>query len=411
MEHLPIMLTLGLGTILAFYAGRLVRGIGLPSLLGYMLLGAVMGSSVLSLLGEHELEGLRFITDIALGFVAFTIGAELNLKALRRLGSSIILIIFAESLAAFTIVFATVYAVFRDMPMAILFGALAPASAPAGTVAVIQEYKAKGKLTKALYAVVGFDDGLAVVIFGFASALAVRMLNSEVSQVGGNLLSSVTGPILEIGLSLGVGAGVGLLFSFLSSKLKNPSESPSLVFGFVIMTAGLSHLLDTSLILTCMTVGMIFTNTVPSSLTRNVMGNLGNFMHLLFILFFFLAGAHLEISALPSLGLLGLVYVLARSAGLMGGAWLGAAVGGADEKIRKYLGLGILSQAGVAIGLSLLVQQFCSEIGTEHALKIGATIITTVTATSIIFEIIGPVCTKYALTKAGEIKAGKDVVG
>ena len=127
-------------------------------------------------------------------------------------------------------------------------------------------------------------------------------------------------------------------------------------------------------------------------------------MHLLFILFFFLAGAHLDISALPSLGLIGVVYILTRTGGLMGGAWLGAVIGGSEDKIRKYLGLGILSQAGVAIGLALLVSQRFAIIGTPHALEIGTMLIATVTATSIVFEIVGPICARFALVRAGEIK-------
>jgi len=408
MESIPVMAIIGAATVVAIYFGRLVKRTGLPSLLGYMILGVVMGTSLLGLLGEGELLSLQFITEIALGYVAFSIGAELNLKALRRLGKGIIFIILAESFAAFILVSAAIYVAFGDLPMAILFGALAPASAPAGTVAVIQEYKARGNLTKALYAVVGFDDGLAVIIFGFSAAMATRMLQAETSVVTGGLLGGIVEPLSEIGMSIGIGALAGIVFSFLARRLKPVSDSPSLIFGFVLMTVGISQWLDISLILTCMLLGMVLANSSSSSAVRNMVGQLRDFMNLLFILFFLLAGAHLKLGALPGLGLLGVIYVLSRTAGLMGGAWLGAVTGRSEEKIRKYLGLGILSQAGVAIGLSLLVQQFCVEIGTGHALEIGAAVITTITATSIIFEIVGPICAKHALTRAGEIHARED---
>lgn len=400
---IPVIAVIGVSTILAIYFGKTARKAGLPSLIGYMILGTVMGTSALSLINDNSLNQLQFITDIALGFVAFIIGSELNLKILRRLGKGIILIILAESFAAFFLVASAVYLLTGDVPMALVFGALAPASAPAGTVAVIHEYKAKGNLTKALYAVVGFDDGLAVIIFGFAAALAARMLRTESSAVSIGFVSSLLEPMKELGFSLGVGTILGFIFSALARKLKPLIELPSLIFGFIALSIGLCMKFDLSLILTNMMLGLVLANTASTSSVRSIVGQLKNYMPLIFILFFFLAGAHLNISALPALGVLGIVYMIARAAGLMGGAWLGAVLGKSESKIKKYLGLGILSQAGVAIGLSLMVRHMFAEIGTPHALEIGATVITTITATSIVFEIIGPICAKFALKRAGEI--------
>ncbi len=409
-SNIPVITVIGASTIIAIYFGKTARKAGLPSLIGYMILGTVMGTSVLSLINENSLNQLQFITDIALGYVAFTIGSELNLKTIKRLGKGIVLIILAESFGAFIIVGVAVYLLTGDLPMSLVFGALAPASAPAGTVAVIQEYKAKGNLTKALYAVVGFDDGLAVVIFGFAAALAVRMLQAESSEVSSGLISSIMEPLVELGLSLGVGAVIGLIFSALARKLRPLNELPALIFGFIALSIGLCMWFDLSLILTNMMLGFVLANTTSTSSVRSIVGQLKGYMPLIFILFFFLAGAHLEISALPALGILGIVYMAARTGGLMGGAWLGAVVGKSESKIRKYLGFGILSQAGVAIGLSLMVQQMFLEIGTAHSLAIGVKVITAVTATSIVFEIIGPICAKFALSKAGEITRRNDGV-
>jgi len=287
--------------------------------------------------------------------------------------------------------------------MALIFGALAPASAPAGTVAVIQEYKAKGSLTKALYAVVGFDDGLAIVIFGFASAAARNMLdpNSSLSVIQGILQ-----PTKEIIFSLLIGAVLGYIFTILSRRLKPLADVPSLVFGFIAVGIGLSQWLHLSLILTCMMLGFVLTNTTSSTKRKALLGQLKTWMPFLFIPFFFLAGAHLKVNALPSLGLIGIIYILSRTTGLMTGARFGAKIGKSENKIKKYLGFGILSQAGVAIGLSMLVLKDFTELGTPEASAIATTVITTITATCIIFEIIGPIGAKYALTKAGEI--GKD---
>jgi len=169
-------MVVGIMTLAGFYFGKTMRFLRLPSIVGFMLIGAALGPSLLNLLGEELQDGFGFITEIALGFVALSIGLELSFAALKKQGLGIILIIVAESFLAFAVVTAAVFLLTRNLPLSLIFGSLAPASAPAGTVAVIQEYKAKGSLTKALYAVVGFDDGLAIIIFGFAFAIARSLL-------------------------------------------------------------------------------------------------------------------------------------------------------------------------------------------------------------------------------------------
>ncbi len=404
MSSLPLISLMGIATVLSLYMGRLAKKIHLPSLVGYMILGVLFGGSLLGVLSEDGIHSLSFLTDVALGFVAFTIGSELNIKGLKKLGKGIIYIILAESFAAFILVTASVWLLTRNLPMALIFGSLAPASAPAGTVAVIQEYGAKGSLTKALYAVVGFDDGLAIVIFGFASAAARNMLDPTNSM---SLIQGILQPTGEILFSLLIGGILGYIFTLLSRRLKPLTDAPSLIFGFIAICIGLSQWLHLSLILTNMMLGFVLTNTMPSSRSKPLIGQLKTWMPFLFIPFFFLAGAHLQVSALPSLGLLGVIYILSRTAGLMGGARLGAIAGKSEAKIKKYLGFGILSQAGVAIGLSMLVLNDFNALGTTEASTIATTVITTVTATCIVFEVIGPIGAKYALTKAGEIGSRK----
>ncbi len=349
------------------------------------------------------LEDLSFVTEIALGFVAISIGAELSISSLGRQGIGIASIILGESFGAFLIVLGGTYVLTGDLPLALIFAAVAPASAPAGTVAVIREYKAKGSLTKTLYAVVGFDDGLAIFIFGFADAVARSMLVREATGNAEGVLSMLAAPAVEIGLSLLVGAVLGLLFCQLVRRLRNPGEIFILVFGTVLVATGISLRLHLSLILTNMVTGLVLANTRREETVRRVMAPVGQFMSLVFVLFFCLAGAHLDLKALPRLGLLGLIYILCRSAGKMAGSKLGALVGDVEQKVKKYVGLGILSQAGVAIGLSLIAKHQFDKIGTEHSMAVGAAVITAITATCVVFEIIGPILTKFALRKAGEI--------
>jgi len=411
--HFPVLLLIGIVIIVSFYFGKAIKVIKLPLIIGYMGLGVIFGPSFLNLLNDNLQNNLSFITEMALGFVALGIGLELSLPSLKKQGLGIISIIFAESFGAFISVFFSIYILTGNIPLALIFGAIAPASAPAGTVAVIQEYKAKGSLTKALYAVVGFDDGLGIIIFGFVVAVARSILSHQAGAGSENIGMMLFLPFKEILLSFLVGYIMALIFCSLARKLNNPNDILILVFGFVLLITGICLALHLSLILTNMIVGIIIINTQSHDLTQKIHNQLKNIMPILFILFFTLAGAHLHIKELPGLGIIGIVYFFARSFGLIGGSRIGAALGHVESKIKKYIGLGILSQAGVAIGLSLIVKHEFKGLGKVIDIvngvnitsgdKIGAIVLTTITATCIIFEIIGPILTKVALMKANEI--------
>lgn len=390
----------GFAVIAGLYIGKAARKTGLPSLIGYMIAGAVLGVSIFNIYDDKVLTGLSFIPDIALGFVAFSIGSELNLRTLKRMGRSITAILLFETMMAFILVAGAVLLLTGDWAFALIFGAMAPATAPAGTVAVIQEYRAKGELTQAMYAVVGFDDGIAVLIFGFASAAASSILATEAGR-SASFLTIAGEPLLEIVTAVAAGTVLGLIYTKLVSVLRIHDEIPALTFGFVCLAVGGALTLGFSPILAPMAVGFVLCNTSRSE-TSTVASRLRPLMPLIFILFFFLAGAHLRLDALPSLGVLGLVYIAARSAGKIAGAGLGAKVGGASQVLRKYLGIGLLSQAGVAIGLAIATAGRFSALGPRGA-AIGTAVLTTVTATCVVFEIIGPIMAKIALRKAGEI--------
>jgi len=404
---MPVFTALGIAIIVGFYVGRLVRQVNLPSLLGYMTFGVVLGPSIFNLLDEPKLAHLSFLTEMALGFVALKIGSELSLSSLKRLGIAIVVIILAEGFMAFGVVFGAVYLLTHDLPLSIILGAIAPASAPAGTVAVIQETRARGTLTKALYAVVGFDDGLAILIFGVAFALAKSLLTGTTSLATEMTIFVVLRPLMTIGLSVLVGGLLGFLLCFMVRGLQDTGDVLIVVFGVVFLATGLSTHWHLSLILTNMMVGFVPANRQHALLVPRVEAALMEIMPLVFILFFCLAGAHLKLSAIPALGSLGCIYILGRSIGKIGGAGLAARLGRVETNIKKYLGLGILSQAGVAIGLSLIVKQDFAQLAIQynlpHAAMIGVTVITTITATSIFFEIIGPILTRFALKRAGEI--------
>jgi Kef-type K+ transport system membrane component KefB len=408
--EVPVLLTVGLMIFVGLFFGKLTKLIKLPSIIGFMVVGVFLGPSIFNLLDSTLINELDFITEVALAFVAVSIGLELRMRTLRQQGKAIIVIIITETLLAFALVATAVTLLTGNLPLGLLFGGLAPASAPAGTVAIIQEYRARGSLTKALYSVVGFDDGLGIIIFGFAAAVSRSILQR---QAGGETMSFgelIAAPLLEVVLSIVIGVLIAFIFSLIARRMKSKQDIFILLFATVLITCGLSVPLHLSLILTNMVIGFVIVNTQPGNIIRKFEEELQNIMPLFFVMFFVLAGANLHISALPSLGALGIVYIISRSVGLTGGAFLGGTLGGAEPKIRKYLGMGILSQAGVAIGLALIVKHEFAALG-EVGMEIGSTIITTVTATSIFFELIGPILAKVGLQKAGEINAGAEEAG
>ncbi len=409
-QNLSDILIIGIIIISSYFLGRLVKQIKLPSLIGFMLIGVLLGPSVLNVLGSVKQEHLSFLTEIALSFVALSIGLELNFSSIKKLGKGIFWIIIAESFGTFIIVSTLIFLITKNLPLALILGGIAPASAPEGTVAVIQEFKAKGKLTKTLYAVVGFDDGLGIIIFGFAAAVAKNFLMQQTGATETHLLSMLLEPLIEITLSIIVGGILAFVFSLITRKIKNAGDISLILIGIMFLALGLSNQFHLSLIMINLVIGLVIVNTQRHELIQNIHDRLPAYMPLLFILFFALAGASLDFLALPALGIVGLIYILSRTFGLVFGARIGATLGHYDKKIKNWIGLGILSQGGVAIGLSLIVKHDFSGLGImvkdgiTAGDDLGITVITLVTATSLVFSMLGPILAKFALKKAGEIE-------
>jgi len=395
--NMDILVFIGIGIAGGFVGGKITNKFKLPAVVGYLLAGLLLGPSFLNILSPGFMDNVGIVNDIALGLVAFIIGSEMRFSILKKMGKSITVIIFSESFGAFICVGVGVYLLTHNLAWALLFGAMAPASAPAGTAVVLQEYKAKGPLTNSLYAVVGLDDGLAIIIYAFAAALAkVFVLKTQVS-----FMSVVSGPIIEICGALVLGGLTGVILGYFIRKMYNRDEILAVAFSGIMICSGLSNFFHFSLILSNLMLGVVFANMFLLA-NRRTYRALQNITLPVYILFFVLAGAHLEIRLLPAMGLLGIVYIICRTLGLMGGAFFGATVSKADPVIRKYLGFGILSQAGVAIGLALMTTREFGGLG-ESGHQIATLIINTIAATTIVFEIIGPLATKFAISKANEI--------
>jgi Kef-type K+ transport system membrane component KefB len=388
-----------LALLVGFLLGKAVGKVKLPSVLGYLIAGVIFGPSLLGVFKDDLLEQFHFFPALALSIVAFAIGSEMKIKTLRQLGSGIAIITLLESFGAFIVVAAGVYFLTGKLYLALILGALAPASAPAGTIAVLQEYKAKGRLTNALYAVVGLDDGLAIMIFAVAAALAEILFTGQ--KVSATAL--IAEPVIEIVGSIVLGCAMGAATGFFSRKLFAHESILSVSFGAVLLCAGLAQYFHLSLILANLALGMTYVNLFPIS-NRKAYQAIQSISMPVYIIFFFLAGANLHINLLPSMGLLGLVYVLCRIIGLVGGSFIGATISHQGKIIRNYLGLGILSQAGVAIGLAMLAAGQFKAFG-QQGNEVAVLVLNTICATTIFFEIIGPIGTRIAISKAGEIGA------
>ncbi len=369
--------------------GRLAKLVKLPNVTGYLVGGLIIGPSVLNLIPADAIAHMTIISDVALGFIAFSIGNEFKISYFKRVGATPIVIAVLESLLAVLFVVAGLLIAGFELPFALVLGSIAAATAPAATIMVIKQYNARGRLTETLLSVVALDDATALIFFGICVAIA-NALNGGTASLGAALLS----PLIEIGGALVVGFALGCLMMLPLRWFKKDGNRLSLMLGFVFAGVGLASLCGFSSLLLCMAMGAALANF--SKDVEHLMRLSDNITPPIFMLFFVASGAELQLSVLPSIGLAGILYLLLRVVGKLAGAGLGAALCKAEAKIRKFLGLALVPQAGVAIGLSL--------VATTAVPQYGATIRAIILCATLIYEMVGPGLSKLALRKAGEIQ-------
>ena len=379
---------LGLMIFVGMALGRLVKQIKLPNVTGYLLAGLLLGPSILGLLSEEFLSGITVISDAALGFIAFSIGNEFKISYFKRVGATPIIIACLESFFAVAFVTVALMLAGCSTTFSLVLGSIAAATAPAATIMVIKQYKAKGPVTETLLSVVAIDDATALIMYSISIAAATALSggNATVKEL-------VLKPVIEIGGALVVGAILGFLFLLPMKAFKKDGNRLSLIIAFIFVGLGLSQLCGFSSLLLCMAMGAVVANFSPD--VNQIMKLSDRITPPIFMLFFVASGADLKLSVLPAVGLVGVIYIVVRVVGKMFGASLGAIVCKADKNIRKYLGPALVPQAGVAIGLSLAA----SSVVPEHASEIRTVIL----CGTLIYELVGPVIAKTCLKKAGEI--------
>ncbi|NCC51836.1 MAG: hypothetical protein EOM20_11540 [Spartobacteria bacterium] len=350
-----VIFGVGVLLIIGYFVGKLAERVKLPAITGYIVAGLMLGDSVTGIIHTEMTDSLRTVTEVALGIIAITIGSEFSIRKIRRLGKGIIIITLTQLFFTFFAVSGALLLCGKTLPYALLLGAIASATAPAATVVIIQSLRARGDFVDTLYGVVALDDAGCVILF----AVVLAWVGSVTGQVAGHAESMLM-PLLhafsEIGLSLLIGLIEGAALHLLTRNNRRTNELLIIVLGGIFVFTAIAISLRLSPLLANMMAGAVIINV--SRRSHRVLQVVAPLTPPLYAAFFAIAGTELKLSIIASIPvlLIGAVYVLSRAAGKYGGVWMGAYLAKAPSKVRNYLGLSMLPQAGVAIGLVLMLQ-------------------------------------------------------
>ena len=406
-----ILLSLSIALLAGLLLSRLAKKVQLPAVSAYLIAGVLIGPFMLGALGipgigitENQIEGFGIISDLALGFIAFSMGNEFRLAQLKKIGKQATIIGVFQALfttVVVDVVLIGLHFIIPDklsLPSAIVLASVATATAPAATLMVVKQYKAKGPVTDVLLPVVALDDAVGLVVFAISFGVAKSIATGAVG-----VLSVILEPLLEILLSLALGFVMGLLFTLCERYFHSRSKRMAVTVTFVMMTVAISSLqfqigsvhISFSSLLACMMLGTVFCNFCDVS--EELMERADRWTTPVLILFFVISGAGLELSVFAdaTVVVIGIIYIIARSLGKYFGAGISARLTKSDPNIIKYLGITLLPQAGVALGMAIKAM----ELGPDGAIVRNITLFAVM-----IYEIIGPFLTKIALTKAGDIQ-------
>lgn len=376
--------------LVGLLGGKIANKFKLPNVSGYIIAGLFLGPSFFKLLNSTDIDSFGIINDVALALIAFGIGNEFLVSDMKKVGKDALVITVAEVLGALLMVFSVMYFIFRqDFIFSMVIASMSAATAPAGIVMVINELKADGPLVRTILPVVAFDDALGIMIFGIV--LSIAKMSSGVADY--TILQIIGSPLLEIGGAILVGFIVGVVMTYFCNNVRERGELLAITLAFILLGVGISSLIGVSTLLTAMVMG----GTVVNSTYRykRIFRSVDEFAPPVNLLFFTLAGASLDLKVLMTVGVIGVGYILARAIGKIVGAGIGARIVDAEEKVQKYIGMSLLTQGGISIGLSVLVRNQLPDIGNS--------IVTVILFSVLVFEILGPILIKIAITKAGEV--------
>ncbi|MFA5689375.1 MAG: cation:proton antiporter [Kiritimatiellales bacterium] len=400
-----LLTIIGLCVLLGVIGAWVFQKLHIPQVVGYIVIGVLIGESGLRIVSQADVIALRPFNMFALGLIGFLVGGELQGGILKKYGKQFTLILLGEGVAAFTLVglFTTliIYLVCHDFVMALaagtVLGAIASATDPASTIDVLWEYRTAGVLTTAIIAIVALDDALAMTLYALGTSTA-QMLTSGGSELGRELIKVSTELFGSVILGLAAGFALNLILRFLPQK----ERRLGLALGVILLTISAAVVLHMDVILATMALGILLINLAPRR-SKELFELIRSFSSPIYILFFVLVGARLGVRHMPP-WLWGIVavYVIMRNFGKWIGSYWGGRWSKADEPVTKYLGLSLFAQGGVAVGLSIVASQHLQNIFVTETLSLGDMIIFTVTATTLVVQLIGPPCTKLAVKLAKE---------
>ncbi len=386
---MDLLFKLSVIMFIGLVSGRIASYFKLPNISGYVIGGLLIGPSFLNIIKTGEINSMGLLDEIALGAIAFSIGNEFLIEDMKKVGKDIMTITLFQFISTMLIVFFTMFVIFKqELSFSLVIASIATATAPAGILLVIRELKAKGPLVSTILPVVAIDDALGIMLFGIC--LSIAKLMSGVGNI--STLSLIFTPLIEIGGSLLLGFILGVALSYFSTHSRSEDVLLSVVAGFIFAGAGLANVFKLSPLLTCMMMSATLVNVLPKS--QRVFNLVSHITPPIYLLFFTLAGASLDIGVLSSVGLLGVAYIIARGIGKILGSRLGAKRVKASKEIVDYLGMSLLPIGGISIGLAA--------ISRNELPGIGSKISTVVLFSVLVYEIIGPICTKIAIEKSGE---------
>jgi Kef-type K+ transport system membrane component KefB len=388
MVNLNIYVAVSLLLILGFIFGKVLRKIGLTQILAYIFAGILLGPII-----KYHFPSFfdSSITALTLSLVAYTVGLSFSFDFLRKVGKKMIIILVVEVVVTSMVVFTFVYLLTRNLPLSIILGSLAPATAPAGTLAVIRDMKAKGLLTDIAIAVVGLDDAAGIIIYSFGIIFTKALLGGQT-----NITYFVLHPLWEIFGAVALGIVIGMFFAYVTNRMYLSKDNVFIVtLGVVVLAWGVASLIGVSSILTCMIIGTVMIN-FGSAISDISSQSIDVIMSPIFILFFGAIGTQINFSSFLSSWATVIFYCMGRTVGKITGCSLGGILSHSEPKITKYLGVALLNQAGVAVGLAFLAAQELS------AYNLGGLIMTLMATTTAVFQILSPLGTQYALRKSGE---------
>ena len=385
-----ILLALSAILLAGFLLTRLTKKLKLPNVSGYIIAGILIGPHMFNLIEGDIVKRMGFVSDIALAFIAFGVGRFFQKKNLQRTGWPVLVITLMESLVAGLLITLAMYYGFNlDLDLSLLLGAIATATAPASTVMTINQYHARGEFVNILLQVVALDDVVCLLLFSVVAAVV------DAGHNGGFSFVKVATPVAFNLFTMAVGAFFAIILTRLLSPPSRSKDNRLIItIALLLGLSGLCALFDVSPLLACMAFGALYINEAKD---KELYEQLNVFTPPIMLLFFVISGMNLDVGLLGSLGTVGVAYFLIRIAGKYIGAYIGCLIGKTSRPIRNYLGVALIPQAGVSIGLAYLGKRILPD-------TIGNLLMTIILASSVLYELIGPASAKFALFKAGTIK-------